>query len=138
MSIEITTEVAERLAREQVIWLTTTKVDGTPLPNPVWFHWDGNHFLIFAEPRSVKVRNMTRNPRVALNLNSDFDGDEVAIFQGIAELDGAPLTEAERSAYLAKYDEGMKGIGITPETLMTAYRHVRVRPVKHRTVEAVR
>jgi PPOX class probable F420-dependent enzyme len=138
MAIAVGPELAERLAREQVIWLTTTKADGTPLPNPVWFYWDGDRFLIFAEPGSVKVRNMARNPRVALHLNSDFDGDEVAIFQGIAELEGAPLSDTERSAYLAKYEEGMKSIGITQEALMSAYRPIRVIPVKYRTVEEIR
>ncbi|MGH9332508.1 MAG: pyridoxamine 5'-phosphate oxidase family protein, partial [Vicinamibacteria bacterium] len=88
MAIDITPRVAERLAKEQVIWLTTTKADGTPLPNPVWFFWDGRQFLIFTEPDSVKMGNMTRNPRVALNLNTDFDGDEVAIFQAVAEVNG--------------------------------------------------
>jgi PPOX class probable F420-dependent enzyme len=134
--IDMTPRVAKRLAKEQVIWLTTTKADGTPLPNPVWFLWDGSHFLIFTEPESVKMRNMVRNPRIALNLNSDFDGDEVAIFQAVAEVAGAPLTDEERHAYLSKYEEGMKSIGITPEVLLSTYRLVRLRPLKFRTVAA--
>lgn len=134
MTPEIPSEVAERLAREQIIWLTTVKADGTPLPNPVWFFWDGRRFLIFTEPGSVKMRNMTRNPRVSLNLNSGFDGDDVAIFQAVAEVNGAPLTDAERTAYLSKYEEGIESIGMTPEMLMSAYRPVTMTPVKFRTV----
>ncbi len=137
MSAEIKPEVAERLASEQIIWLTTVKADGTPLPNPVWFFWDSLRFLIFTEPGSVKMRNMTRNPRVSLNLNSDFDGDQVAIFQALAEVNGAPLTDAERTAYLSKYEEGIESIGMTPETLVSAYRPVRLAPVKFRTVAEI-
>jgi len=40
-------------------------------------------------------------------------------------------------AYLSKYEEGIKSIGLTPEILMGAYRLVRVTPVKFRTVAAV-
>jgi len=137
VAIEITPQIEDRLAREQVIWLTTTKADGTPLPNPVWFFWDGKQFLIFTELGSVKMRNMARNPSVALNLNTDFDGDDVAIFQAVAEVNGTPLTDSERNAYLSKYEEGIKSIGLTPEILMGAYRLVRVTPVKFRTVAAV-
>jgi hypothetical protein len=52
MAIEIPSQVTERLAKEQIIWLTTT-ADGTPLPNPVWFLWDGKQFLVFTEPGSA-------------------------------------------------------------------------------------
>jgi PPOX class probable F420-dependent enzyme len=137
MSIEIEPHVAERLKREQILWLTTTKPDGTPLPNPVWFYWDGEQFLIFTEPGSVKMRNMARNPRVSLNLNTDFDGDEVAIFQAMADVDGAPLRDEERDAYLTKYEEGIQSIGMTPEALMKMYRPVRVKPLRFRTVAAL-
>lgn len=137
MSIDVPSGVTERLAREQIIWLTTSKDDGTPLPNPVWFFRDGGKFLIFTEPGSIKMRNMTRNPRVALNLNSDPDGSDVAIFQATAEVSGAPLGDAERDAYLSKYEEGIKSIGMTPDELKRIYRPVRVTPVKFRTVAEV-
>jgi predicted pyridoxine 5'-phosphate oxidase superfamily flavin-nucleotide-binding protein len=45
--IEIPPQIAERLAKEQIIWLTTSKADGTPLPNPVWFLWNAEQFLVF-------------------------------------------------------------------------------------------
>lgn len=31
--------LAERLDKEQVIWLTTVRQNGTPTPTPVWFLW---------------------------------------------------------------------------------------------------
>jgi PPOX class probable F420-dependent enzyme len=137
MANQVPKDVATRLEREQVIWLTTTKADGTPLPNPVWFLWNGTEFLVFAMANSVKMRNMTRNPRVSLNLNSDSDGDDVAIFQVEAQTQGVSLTDAERTAYLSKYEEGLKHIGMTPEALMKAFRPVRLTLTKFRTVEAV-
>ena len=137
MSIEIPPDVAARLAREQIIWLTTTRTDGTPLPNPVWFLWSSGQFLIFTEPGSVKMRNMTRNPRVALNLNADFDGGDVAIFQAMAERNGPQVSEAEQRAYLAKYETGIQSIGLTPEKLLDLYRPVKIKPIKFRTVPEI-
>jgi PPOX class probable F420-dependent enzyme len=133
MGIEIPLQVTERLAKEQVIWLTTTKADGTPLPNPVWFLWDGGQFLIFTEPGSVKMKNMVRSPYVALNLNSDADGGDVAIFQAEADLTRTTASEAEFSAYVAKYEEGMRKIGLTQEVLVSGNHVVRLTPVRYRT-----
>ena len=132
--IEVPSQVAERLANEQIIWLTTTRIDGMPLPNPVWFLWNGRQFLIFTEPGSVKVKNMARNERVAVNLNSDFNGGEVAIFQAEADLHSAPADEAELDAYLSKYEEGMRRIGLSSELLVTNYQLIRLTPIKFRTV----
>ena len=132
--IEVPSQVAERLANEQIIWLTTTRTDGMPLPNPVWFLWNGQQFLIFTEPSSVKAKNMARNERVALNLNSDFNGGEVAIFQAEADPHGAPADEAELDAYLSKYEEGMRRIGLNSELLANDYQLVRLTPIKFRTV----
>lgn len=132
--IEVLPEVAARLASEQIIWLTTTRTDGMPLPNPVWFLWNGQQFLIFTEPGSVKMKNMARNERVSLNLNSDADGGSVAIFQAEANLHSAPADEAELNAYLSKYEEGMRRIGLSSELLVTNYQLIRLTPSKFRTV----
>ena len=134
MRIEISRELEQRLAKEQIIWMTTTKADGTPLPNPVWFLWNGSEFVVFTESGSVKMKNLIPNPRVALNLNSDFSGGDIAIFQAEANLNGAPVSEEEFNRYLTKYEEGMRGLGLTPALLKANYQTVRLLPIKFRTV----
>jgi PPOX class probable F420-dependent enzyme len=134
MGIEIPSQVIRRLAQEQVIWLTTTRADGTPLPNPVWFLWDGSQFLVFTEPDTVKMKNMVRSPHVALNLNSDADGGDVAIFQAEADVTRTSASEAEFGAYVSKYEEGMRKMGLTREVLATGYHVVRLTPTRYRTV----
>ena len=134
MTIEITPELDQRLAQEQIIWMTTTKADGTPLPNPVWFLWTGDEFIVFTEPTSIKMKNMIRNRRVALNLNSDSNGGDIAIFQAEADLSGAPVSDEEFQRYLTKYEEGMRGLGLTVEQLKAIYQPVRLVPIKFRTV----
>jgi PPOX class probable F420-dependent enzyme len=134
VAIEITPDLEQRLAEEQVIWMTTTKTDGTPLPNPVWFLWNGSEFIVFTEPTSVKMKNLKRNPRLALNLNSDASGGSVAIFQAEANLNGAPVSEEEFNRYLTKYEAGMQVLGLTIAQLKAVYQAVRIVPTKFRTV----
>ena len=74
LSPEVRAKVEKRLDDEQVIWLTTVKRDGTPLPTPVWFLWDGETFLIYTLKNSLKLGNIARNPKAALNFNSDETG----------------------------------------------------------------
>ena len=132
MAIEISDQIAKRLETEQIIWLTTTKADGTPLPNPVWFIWTGDHFLVFTESKSVKWKNMASNAKVSLNMNSDPDGGDVAIFQAEAALNGPPPSADELNAYERKYREGMASIGLTTDSLKSS-GIVRITPTKYRT-----
>jgi PPOX class probable F420-dependent enzyme len=137
MTIDLSTEfgaqVANRLRDEQIIWLTTTSRDGTPQPNPVWFLWTNDQLMIFSEPGKAKVNNLVRNPRVSLNFNSDGDGGNIAVITGAAALDETGYTDDEISAYVAKYTEGMKSLGLTLETMVAQYSTViRVTPEKLR------
>jgi PPOX class probable F420-dependent enzyme len=114
MLLHIDTRLAHKLQTETMIWLTTVRPDGVPLPTPVWFLWDGARFLVFSEPGAHKVRNIAHNPAVALNFNTDLTGEIFAIFVGTAEIDPHPATAEERAAYVAKYAHALRMIGVTP------------------------
>ncbi len=113
--LRIEPALAEWLGREKMAWLTTVRRDGTPLPTPIWFLWCGDHFLLFSEPDALKVRNIRRNPRVALNFNTDPTGEMFAVFIGEARIDPQPAAANERAAYVAKYRNGLAMIGVAPE-----------------------
>ena len=135
--IDLTTEfgqrVAARLAEEEVVWLTTVRADGTPQPSPVWFLWDGTALLIYSKPDTPKVRNITRHPRVALNFNSDEDGDNVVVFEGDAMVADQDPPADTVAAYIAKYREGLAGLNMTPEAFARDYSTaLRVTPTKVR------
>src|SRR6266508_6231239 len=112
LSSDFGARVARRLRDEEIIWLTTTGADGAPHPNPVWFLWTGETVLIFSEPNKPKLRNIARNPRVALNFNTDDHGGSVAVISGTAALNPSSPTDAERDAFLSKYAEGIKSVGL--------------------------
>ena len=108
---EFGAHVARRLGVDEVIWLTTVNSDGTPAPSPVWFLWTDGHFMIFSEPGKPKVRNIEARPRVSLNLETDAEGEDVAVFSGSAMVDDTGPTEAETAAYITKYGIGLGRLG---------------------------
>ena len=125
--------VADRLKHEVVGWLTTVGANGVPQPNPVWFLWEDGTILIYSQPNTPKVRNVGRHPRVALNLNSGADGDNIVVLTGEARLDPATPPADRHPAYLAKYTGGIAAIGMTPASFAAAYSTaIRVTPAKLR------
>lgn len=136
MAIDLSSDFGKRVERrlqsEQVIWLVTTGVDGTPQPSPVWFLYHGGTVLIYSEPDTPKVRNIARTPKVALHFNDDHGGNIVVLTGSARALDDAPSRE-EQAAYLEKYAEGIKGIGLTLEGMTAKYSTaIRITPEKVR------
>lgn len=133
LSAEASAALAERLRTEGVAWITTVTAGGQPQSSPVWFLWDGGEFLVYAQPRSWKVRNIRANPRVSLHLNSDRDGGQVATFEGSARIAEGHQPAHEVDAYLAKYREGIAGIGMTPGQMGAEYSTaLRITPARVR------
>lgn len=118
----------ERLWREPIAWLVTIAGDGTPQPSPVWYLWDGETCLIYSKANAPKVRNMQRQPKVALHLEGDGHGGNIVILTGEATIEVGPLA-TEVPAYLAKYGAGITEIGMTPESFAATYSTaIRFRP----------
>jgi PPOX class probable F420-dependent enzyme len=110
-----------RLREEQIAWLTTVRSDGQPQSVPVWFLWDGEDFLIYSRPGRQMLKNVGRNPRVGLHLNSGERGDDVARVEGRAEVaDDLPPAD-ELPGYVEKYREAIARIGYDPEGFARDY-----------------
>ena len=131
-STEFGARVLRRLAEERIVWLTTVRADGQPVPSPVWFLWDGETFLIYSQRGAPKVRNIAARPRVSLNFNTDAVGDDVVVIAGEARVaDGEPTLDRV-PPYLEKY-EGAWPADMTPERAAAEYSlPIRVRPTKVR------
>ncbi len=113
--------VNRRLRQEKIIWLTTVDSHNTPQPRPVWFHWDGQTILIFSEKNKAKLRHIARNPRVALNFNTDKEGGDVAVLVGDALVSHEPPAPTRVKTYLRKYSKGIKDLGMTIAQFTDAY-----------------
>ena len=113
--------INRRLRKETIIWLTTVDAQNRPQPRPVWFHWDGRTVLIFSERNKAKLRHIAHNPRVALNFNTDEDGDDVGVLIGDAIILGEPPPAPRIQAYRRKYKEGIRDIGMTTEQFRESF-----------------
>jgi Pyridoxamine 5'-phosphate oxidase len=89
----------ERLAAARNYWIVTSSADGTPNAVPVWGVWADGAVHFSTGPRSRKGRDLARDPRVVIHLES---GDEVVILQG--EVERNVLDDPLADAYAAKYD----------------------------------
>ncbi len=121
MANKLSAEVARRLREEQVIWLTTVKPDGMPVPTPVWFFWEGGTFLIYTQPGSVKLANIASNAHASLNLNSDPWGDQVVVLTGSLRVAEGEPPALQNRGYLEKYRASIGDIELTPESFSQAY-----------------
>lgn len=110
-----------RLREEEICWLTTVRADGQPQSVPVWFLWDGEGFLVYSQPGRQKLRNIARNPRVDVNLNSNARGGDVVRAECVAEIVEDPPPAIEVGPYLEKYREAIARIGYEPEGFARAY-----------------
>jgi PPOX class probable F420-dependent enzyme len=133
LSAEVSAALDERLRTENIAWITTVTADGQPQSSPVWFLWEDGEFLVYAQPRSWKVRNIRVHPKVSLHLNSDDAGGRVVTFEGSARIASEQPPVHQAAAYLAKYREGIASIGMSPEQMAAEYSTaLRITPARVR------
>jgi PPOX class probable F420-dependent enzyme len=113
--------VAEHLRDEIVVWLTSVTPAGAPVPNPVWFAWDGAASVLVYSLPGERVRNIEANPRVTLHFGGDGRGGDVVVLIGRAVVDADAPAADRNPAYLAKYAAHITRIGRTPETFAEQY-----------------
>jgi PPOX class probable F420-dependent enzyme len=138
-SIAGAAHAADRLRGEQMIWITTVRGDGQPQTSAVWFHWDGDDFLLFSQPRALKVRNLAAEPRVSLNLNGTGYGSDLVIVEGTAEVlpdfaSGSWPEPARVDAYYAKYETSLReALGSSAAEMAGAFTTaLRITPTRWR------
>src|SRR5262245_16794335 len=89
----------ERLTASRNYWIVTADEDGRPRSIPVWGLWLDAAVVFGTNERSRKARNLDRDPRVVVHLES---GDEVVMLEGAVET--LELTERMSDEFHAKYD----------------------------------
>ena len=137
MEIDTSTDFGARVTRhledDQIVWLTTVGPDGTPQPSPVWFLWDGDAALIYSQASAPKLRNIAGHSRVSLNFNCTPGGGDVVIITGDSWIDAEAPPASAVSAYIEKYSQGLRDIGLTPDAFAQTYSvALRVRPTSLR------
>jgi PPOX class probable F420-dependent enzyme len=124
-------KVKRRLKNEQEIWLTTTGLDGTPQPRPVWFWWDGETFLIYSQPSAHKLKHIAKNRNVAVHFNTGNADPDLVVLHGTAMVDRDAPPSLKHKQYVRKYRKATQDIKMTPEQLSAEYSvAIRVTPYK--------
>ncbi len=125
--------VARRLKEEPIIWMTTVGADGTPQPNPVWFLWDGESFLIYSLPDAARLPHIKRNPNVSLNLDGNGKGGDIIVIAGEARITTDDPSADMNPIYVEKYKDFIQRSFKTPENFASKYNvTLRVTPRKVR------
>ncbi len=122
-----------RLGEETLGWLTTAFPDGRLASSLVWFLWHDGEILVYSR-NTAKVGNISANPNVAFNLNSDDHGGSVLTIQGTARIDSAYPASDQIPEYQTKYVDLIAGLGMTPPEFANDYSvPVRVTPTNYRS-----
>lgn len=83
-------------------WICTVRADGRPHSVPVWGAWVDGVLYLGTDKHSVKARNIARDSRVVVHLDS---GDETVILEG--RLVKAEVSESQlrriSEGYIEKY-----------------------------------
>lgn len=98
---DLSPEAQQQLTTAQNIWIGSIKPGGRPHLTPVWFVYCEGKLYISIDPKSVKSRNITLNPHVALALE---DGLHPLICEGRAALLEQPWPDEILNIFLQKYE----------------------------------
>lgn len=98
-------KIASFLAEPHLADLVTLMPDGSPHVAPVWYSFDGESYVVLAEPTTVKVRNIRGDPRVAVSIAKRESPYSYVLVQGsaaISEGDTDPLLFELAYRYMGK------------------------------------
>lgn len=131
--MDIPDEARRRIAADAVAWLTTVTDGGAPAPNPIWFVPDGDDLIVFSEPSSRRVHNISARPKVALHFNSDATGGDIVIVNGTAAIAYNSPPGAHPS-WVEKYADAIRDeLGTTVDQLDAVYNaRITITPTRVR------
>ena len=134
MAFELTGQIEKHLVDDHIVWLTTVTPAGRPAPRPVWFVWDGTDVIIYSLPGGAKLRHIAGNDQVSLNFNCTFEGEDVVVISGRAEVLTDAPPPSDFPGMLDKYLDRMQEMGYTQEWYDSYNTAIRVTPERSWTI----
>ena len=89
-------EIDAFLSQPRTAQLVTLRASGAPHVAPVWFLWDAGRALVMADAGAIKVRNIRRNPAVALCVCTPDHPYEFVTLEGRADVSSGGLEDMVR------------------------------------------
>lgn len=109
-------EIDAFLAHPRTAQLVTLRASGTPHVAPVWFLWDEGRALVMADASAIKVRNIRRNPAVALCVCTPDHPYEFVTLEGRADVASGGLEDMVRRTCIL-YEGPKRGAEFADELL---------------------
>ena len=109
-------EIQEFLSRPRTAQLVTLRASGTPHVAPVWFLWDDGRALVMADAGALKVRNIRRNPAVALCVCTPDHPYSFVTLEGMASVTSDGLEDMARRTCVL-YEGQQRGSEFAEELL---------------------
>ena len=79
---ELTPEVRELCSARNMAHVATLMADGSPHVSPVWIAVEGDRLAIFSTAAHLKVRNLRRDPRVAISICDERNPYRSVVIRG--------------------------------------------------------
>ncbi|MGO8959272.1 MAG: pyridoxamine 5'-phosphate oxidase family protein [Streptosporangiaceae bacterium] len=67
--------------------LAYTWTDGTPRVVPIWFHWNGDMFILGSPQKAPKLKALAADPRVALTIDDNTFPHKVLLVRGTSTIE---------------------------------------------------
>jgi hypothetical protein len=83
--------------------LAYVATDGTPRVVPIWFHWNGNEFVMGSPPKAPKLKALAKNPRVALTIDDNKFPHKVLLVRGSSRIEMVDGVAPEYAAAAERY-----------------------------------
>ena len=83
-----------------------TWTDGTPRVVPIWFHWNGEAFVLGTPSTAPKLKALERNRRVALTIDENGFPARVLMARGEAKIDNSQKDECGADHRAGVLDRG--------------------------------
>ena len=109
-------EIDVFLSQPRTAHLVTLRASGTPHVAPVWFLWEGGRALVMADSGAVKIRNVRRNPAVALCVSTADHPYEYVTIEGMADVTSEGVPEMVRKTCVL-YEGPERGAEFAEELL---------------------
>lgn len=109
-------EIDEYLQEVHVAHMVTVRPDGRPHVAPVWFLEEDGRAFVMADSNAVKVRNVRRNPDVALSIAADQRPFKFVVLHGQGEVTDEDLAQVVERICI-RYDGPERGRAFAQELL---------------------
>jgi len=112
----------------------TLRRDGAPTLTPVWFRWDGTSVTIWTTDTRAWVRNLQRDPRVAVSVQT-FDapypavvmrgaatvtsGEDDGVLDEIRAITGRYVRPEEVEPYVSDWPDLRTIVRVTPTSVVS-------------------